>query len=156
MQPARPTSCRRRLGLFCRHDQKYPRFQLAGRSGARSHLVSTTTSSASGGVYWIPKLEELGKADLVLLLLGGILPICKVTMTFPLLPRSGIRSGTSARQIHRRSGVMFTYAARWHAQPRLVQGRQRESLQTRLVAFLAAASRGAAAIMIIYRLHGER
>ena len=70
-------------------------FQLAGRSGARPHLVSTTTSSASGGVYWIPKLgEELGKADVVLLLLGGILPICKMAMSFPLLPRSGIRSAT--------------------------------------------------------------
>jgi hypothetical protein len=47
-------------------------------------------------------------------------------------------------------------AARWHAQPRLVQGRQRESLQMRLVAFLATASRGAAAITIVYRLYGER
>ena len=45
--------------------------------------------------------------------------------------------------------------ARWHAQPRLVQGRQRESLQVRLVAFLATASRGAAAITIVYRLYGE-
>ena len=32
----------------------------------------------------------------------------------------------------------------------------RESLQMRLVAFLATASRGAAAIMIVYRLYGER
>src|SRR6266852_5309709 len=40
-------------------------------------------------------------------------------------------------------------AARWHAQPRLVQGRQRESLQMRLVAFLATASRGGAAITIV-------
>jgi hypothetical protein len=47
-------------------------------------------------------------------------------------------------------------AARWHAQPRLVQGRQRESLQMRLVAFLATASRGGAAITIVYRLYGER
>jgi hypothetical protein len=47
-------------------------------------------------------------------------------------------------------------AARWCAQPRLVQGRQRESLHTRLVAFLATASRGAAAITIVYRLYGER
>ena len=31
-----------------------------------------------------------------------------------------------------------------------------KSLQMRLVAFLAAASRGAAAIMIVYRLYGER
>src|SRR5262245_50235622 len=54
------------------------------------------------------------------------------------------------------TGVMVSYAARWHAQPRLIQGRQRESLQTRFVAFFAAASRGAAAIMIVYRLHGER
>jgi hypothetical protein len=37
-----------------------------------------------------------------------------------------------------------------------VQGRQRESLQMRLVAFLATASRGAAAITIVYRLYGER
>ena len=47
-------------------------------------------------------------------------------------------------------------AARCHPQPRLVQGRQRVSLQMRLVAFLAAVSRGAAAIMIVYRLYGER
>ena len=38
----------------------------------------------------------------------------------------------------------------------IVQGRQRESLQMRLVAFLATASRGAAAITIVYRLYGER
>ena len=30
------------------------------------------------------------------------------------------------------------------------------SLQMRLVAFLATASRGAAAITIVYRVHGER
>jgi hypothetical protein len=47
-------------------------------------------------------------------------------------------------------------AARWHAQPRLIQGRQRESLQMRLVAFLATASLGAASITIVYRLYGER
>jgi hypothetical protein len=47
-------------------------------------------------------------------------------------------------------------AARRHAQPRLVQGLQRESLQMRLVAFLPTASRGAAAITIVYRLYGER
>ena len=43
--------------------------------------------------------------------------------------------------------------ARWHAQPRLVQGR---SLQMRLVAFLATASRAAAAITMVYRLYDER
>jgi hypothetical protein len=44
------------------------------------------------------------------------------------------------------------------AQLRLVQGQQRilKSLQMRLVAFLATASRGAAAITILYRLYGER
>jgi hypothetical protein len=47
-------------------------------------------------------------------------------------------------------------AARRHAQPRLVQGRQRESPQMRLVAFLATGSRGGAAITIVYRLYGER
>jgi hypothetical protein len=53
---------------------------------------------------------------------------------------------------------MVQKAARWHAQPRLVQGRRRiyKSLQMRLVAFLATASRGAAAITIVYRLYGER
>ena len=50
----------------------------------------------------------------------------------------------------------WSRSARWQAQPRLVQGRQRESLQVRLVAFLATASRGAAAITIVYRLYGRR
>jgi hypothetical protein len=60
LQPARPTLCWRRLGLSCRSS-------WAGRPGARPHFVSTTTLSASGGVYWIPKLgEELAKADMVL------------------------------------------------------------------------------------------
>ena len=36
------------------------------------------------------------------------------------------------------------------------KGGNGKSLQMRLVAFLAAASRGAAAIMIVYRLYGER
>jgi hypothetical protein len=49
---------------------------------------------------WFPKLgEELGEADIVLLLLGDILPICKMAMSFPLLPRSGIyRQARIARQ----------------------------------------------------------
>ena len=82
-------------------------------------------------------------------------PSAKMAMSFPLLPQSGIRSATWRDKSTLRSGVIST-AARWHAQTRLVQGRQRESLQMRLVAFLAAASRGAAAIMIVYQLYGER
>ena len=38
----------------------------------------------------------------------------------------------------------------------MADGAIRESLQMRLVAFLATASRGAAAITIVYRLYGER
>ena len=55
-----------------------------------------------------------------------------------------------------RQYVPHREAARWHAQPRSVQGRKRESLQMRLVAFLATGSRGGAAITIVYRLYGER
>jgi hypothetical protein len=51
---------------------------------------------------------------------------------------------------------MVRTAGRWRAQPRSVHGRQRESRQMRLVVFLATASRGAAAITIVYRLYGER
>jgi hypothetical protein len=87
----------------------------AGRSEAQAGSIGSQSSA-------------FGKADMVLLPLGDILP----------------------------TGVMVRYAARWHEHPRLIQGRQREFLPTRLVAFLAAASRGAAAIMIVYRLHGER
>jgi hypothetical protein len=79
----------------------------AWRVAARPQLVSTTTSSASDGVYWIPKLgEELGEADMVLRLLGGILPICKMAMSFLfyLGPASGRRRG--AREMHRNSDVM--------------------------------------------------
>jgi hypothetical protein len=47
---------------------------------------------------------------------------------------------------------------RWYAQPRLGPRGQRvwKSLQMRLVAFLATASRGGAAITTVYRLYGER
>jgi hypothetical protein len=45
---------------------------------------------------------------------------------------------------------------RWHVQPRSAQGRQRNPLQMLLMAILAAASRGAEAIMIVYRLYGVR
>ena len=75
------------------------------------------------------------------------------------LPPSGIQSATwRANNSTVGAASWSRTAARWRAQPRLGQGRQRvlNSLLMRLAEFLAATSRGAAAIMIVYQLYGER
>jgi hypothetical protein len=115
---------------------------------SRRHFESPTTSRASGGVYWIPKLsEELGKADMVLLLLGVILPHLRNERCLSLFTSVPHPVGDAA---HRKSPW-----ERLHGQGRprastshfdLIQGRQR----------VWRSLRGAAAIMIVYRHHGER
>jgi hypothetical protein len=87
------------LGIFISYASKdrkiVRRFEAALRGRRPGLSCFFDERGLTGGVYWIPKLgEELGKADMVLLLLGGILPICKMAMSFPLLPRSRIRSAT--------------------------------------------------------------
>jgi hypothetical protein len=70
-------------------------------------------------------------------------PSAKMAISFPLLPRSGIRSATWRTTNPPLEAASWSRtAARWHAQPRLVQGRQRESLQMRLVAFYGITRRG--------------
>jgi hypothetical protein len=75
---------------------------------------------------------------------------------FPSLAPSGIPVGAGRTPNPRRSGVMVKDGDALARATSIIQGRQRESLQMRLVAFLGTASRGGMAITIVYRLYGER
>jgi hypothetical protein len=72
-----------------------------------------------------------------------ILPHLQMAMSFPLLPRSGIRSATWRTT----TSIGPSAATGLEVSADTAGG---------LVAFLATASRGAAAITIFYRLYGER
>ena len=109
----------------------------------------------TGGVYWIPKLgEELGKADMVLL--GGILPICKMAMSF--LSSLGSASGRrcDARQIHCRSGAMVKDGGALARATSIGPKGGNGSLCRCGWWHSSLRHRGAAAITIVYRLYGRR
>ena len=107
-----------------------------GSSGGSGDLVRATTRPECARTGWsLPTQPNSGFPKISV----GILPIRGDV--FPSFTSVRHPAGDGAHDKSAVGAASWSRSARWQAQPRLVQGRQRESLQMRLVAFLATASR---------------